>query len=112
MRDRSHVADRGDNEANGLQRAQRRLAARTGARNFHFQRAHAVIDSLATGIFGGPFPRVRYWGFDRARLGVTAPTGGGENVFTFARRGLFDWRLVGVKLPDEVPAPSARAPAP
>jgi hypothetical protein len=66
----------------------------------------------ATGIFGGPFPSVRYWGFDRARLGVSAPTGGAENVFTFARRGLFDWRLVGVKLPDEVPAPAARAPAP
>jgi hypothetical protein len=34
VRNRRHVADRGDREANGLQRAQRRLAARTRAGNF------------------------------------------------------------------------------
>lgn len=62
------------------------------------------------GLFGGPFPRVRYWGVDRARLGVVAPSGGAENVFTFARRGTFDWRLVGVKLPDQG-APPSPAPA-
>src|SRR5215475_5373169 len=43
VRDRRHVADRGDGEARGLQRAERRLAARTGTGDFDFQRAHAVF---------------------------------------------------------------------
>src|SRR5438445_1323823 len=43
VRDRRHVTDRCDGETRCLQRAKRRFAARTGARNFHFQRAHAVF---------------------------------------------------------------------
>src|ERR1700744_3088788 len=42
VRDRRHVTDRGDGEARGLQRAERRLTARTGTRDFDFERAHAV----------------------------------------------------------------------
>jgi hypothetical protein len=34
VRDRRHVADGGDGETDGLQRAQRRLAARTGTAHF------------------------------------------------------------------------------
>jgi len=60
------------------------------------------------GLFGGPFPRVRYWGFDRTRLGVADPTSRGrETVFTFRRRGLFEWRLVGVLLPAGATVPTA-----
>src|SRR5580704_6102922 len=50
VRDRRHVTDRGDGEARSLQRAQRRLAARTGASHFHFQRAHAVFLRLLGNI--------------------------------------------------------------
>src|SRR6202008_2073797 len=53
VRDRGHVADRGDGEARGLQRAKRRLTARTGASHFHFQRAHAVFLRLLGDVFGG-----------------------------------------------------------
>src|SRR5579871_6909616 len=42
VRDRRHIADRGDGEARRLQRAKRRFTARTGAGNFNFQRAHAL----------------------------------------------------------------------
>jgi len=62
------------------------------------------------GLFGGPIPRVRYWGFERARLAVTDPARRDrETVFTFERRSLFGWRLVGVRLPQDIP--TAAAPA-
>lgn len=60
-----------------------------------------------SGLFGGPIPAVRYWGFERARLGVTDPARRGrETVFTFRRRTLFGWRLVGIRLPQDAPAPA------
>ena len=58
VRDRRHVADGGDDQAHGLQRAQRGFAARTGARDFHFQGAHAVFDRLLGGVFGGHLRRI------------------------------------------------------
>src|SRR5450432_3376215 len=51
VRDRGHVADRGDGEARSLQRAQRRFTARTGACHFDFQRAHAVFLRLLGNVF-------------------------------------------------------------
>jgi hypothetical protein len=58
----------------------------------------------ARGLFGGPIPAVRYWGFDRVRLGVADPhVPGRETVFAFQRHKLFDWRLVAVRLPQETP---------
>lgn len=60
------------------------------------------------GVFGGPIPRIRYWGFERARLAVADPARPSrETVFTFQRRTLFGWRLVGIRLPQEGPAPAA-----
>src|SRR5271168_985913 len=53
MRDRRHIADGGDGEADSLQRTQRRLAARTRTAHFDLQRAHAVLHRLAAGILGG-----------------------------------------------------------
>src|SRR6478752_2910034 len=52
MRDRGHVADRGDGEARGLQRAKRRFTARTRAGNLNLQRAHAVLLRLLGDVFG------------------------------------------------------------
>ena len=46
VRDRRHVADRGDGEARSLQRAQRRFAAGAGARDLDLERAHAVLRAL------------------------------------------------------------------
>src|SRR6478609_10196911 len=53
VRDRGHVADRGDGEARGLKRTERRLAARTGTSDFDFQRAHAVLLRLLRHVLGG-----------------------------------------------------------
>src|SRR6267142_644699 len=52
VRDRGHVADRGDGEARSLQRAKRRFAARTRAGDFNLQRAHAVFLRLLGDVFG------------------------------------------------------------
>src|SRR6267142_4530369 len=52
VRDRRHVTDRCDGEARRLQRTKRRFTARTGARNFHFERAHAVFLRLLGNVFG------------------------------------------------------------
>jgi hypothetical protein len=54
------------------------------------------------GLFGGPVPAVRYWGFDRVRLGVADPARPGrETIFAFQRRKLFEWRLVAIRLPQD-----------
>lgn len=54
---------------------------------------------------GGPMPRPVYWGMNRARMSV-ADEGGSETVFTFERKGPFEWKLVHIGLPDGV-APAA-----
>ena len=65
---------------------------------------HASKAKPAGGLFGGPIPAVRYWGFDRVRLGVADPgKPGRETIFAFQRRKLFEWRLVAVRLPQESP---------
>lgn len=62
-----------------------------------------------------PFPEPVFWGVNRARMAVT-DEGGSKTVFTFERKGPFEWRLVHIGLPEGVsPAtPRARAddPAP
>ena len=54
MRNRRHVADRGDLQAGGLEGAESRFTARTRTADFHFNRAHAVFHGgtghLLTGI--------------------------------------------------------------
>src|SRR5688572_30736548 len=59
MRYRRHVPDRGDREAGRLQRPQCRFAARTGARDFDLERAHAVFHGLLRRVLGGNLRRVR-----------------------------------------------------
>lgn len=58
---------------------------------------------------GDPLPSPVYWGINSARMAV-ADQGGSRTVFTFARKGVFEWKLVHVGLPDGV-APAA-VPAP
>lgn len=57
-----------------------------------------------------PWPRPIFWSVNRARLAVV-DQGGSRTVFTFERRGPFEWVLVQIGLP-EGGAPTARAVAP
>jgi hypothetical protein len=58
------------------------------------------------GPFGGPVPAVKFWSTDRVRLGVADPVQKArETIFTFERKKLYSWRLVGVRLP-EAPSPT------
>lgn len=88
------------------------LAALTrGEGRFASQRTAATPSSAR----GDPFPSPVYWGVNRARLAVT-DEGGSRTVFTFERRGPFEWRLVHLGLPEGVapaapPAPVAAPPA-
>lgn len=54
-----------------------------------------------------PWPRTAYWGPNRARFAVSPPKDPSrEIVFTFQRKGVFAWRLVGVRLPPQDPRPA------
>lgn len=84
----------------GLTRAQGRYAAVRAARP-------------GTEAAPAPWPKPVYWGVNRARLAVT-DEGGSNTVFTFERRGAFEWKLVHIGLPDgstpQTPAPSNTDP--
>src|SRR5437899_13025218 len=53
MRDRRHIADRGDREADRLERAQCRFTPRTRALDLDVEGAHAMLHGLAPCILGG-----------------------------------------------------------
>lgn len=68
---------------------------------------HAGADNpsaMAPDVGGSPFPRPAYWSINRARLTVRE---NGVTIFTFERRGPYDWKLVHIGLPEQ-PAPSGR----
>lgn len=46
-----------------------------------------------------PWPSPTYWSVNRARMAVT-DQGGSRTLFTFERRGPFEWKLVHIGLPD------------
>lgn len=50
-----------------------------------------------------PMPEPVFWGFNRVRMAVT-DEGGSPTVFTFERKGPFEWRLVHIGLPEGVAA--------
>ncbi len=56
---------------------------------------------------GDPLPRPVYWGMNRARMSV-ADEGGSETIFTFERKGPFEWKLVHIGLPDGTAPVAAR----
>ncbi|WP_295208903.1 DUF2939 domain-containing protein [uncultured Brevundimonas sp.] len=56
-----------------------------------------------------PWPSPAYWSVNRARMAVT-DQGGSRTLFTFERRGPFEWKLVHIGLPDGT-APAAPAVA-
>ena len=47
-----------------------------------------------------PIPRPVYWSVNRTRLAVTND-GGARTVFTFERRGPYDWKLVHIGLAED-----------
>src|SRR6185369_2081774 len=65
VRDRRHVGDAADLEADRIQRAHRRLAARAGALDAHFDVLHAAFLRRASGALRGDLRRERR-GFARA----------------------------------------------
>ena len=85
------------------------LAALTrGEGRYASQRAGGPLPSPDATTTGGPLPRPVYWSVNRARMAVT-DEGGSRTVFTFERRGPFEWKLVHIGLPEGVaPAPSPR----
>jgi hypothetical protein len=54
-----------------------------------------------------PMPAPVFWGVNRVRLAVT-DDGGSRTIFTFERKGPFEWKLVHIGLPEGV-APGAPA---
>ena len=50
-----------------------------------------------------PLPRLAYWGVNRTRLAVRDPARA-QTIFTFERKGPFEWRLVHIGLPPAAPA--------
>lgn len=76
------------------------LAALTrGEGRYASQRVEGGLPSPDNTNTGGPFPRPVYWSVNRARMSV-ADEGGSETIFTFERKGAFQWRLVHIGLPD------------
>ena len=74
---------------------------------------YAAVVSTATmeaDIEPPPWPTPRYWGVNLARLAVT-DEGGSDTVFTFARKGPFEWKLVHIGLPDGSTPPTTPTPA-
>ena len=53
-----------------------------------------------------PMPRLAYWGVNRTRLAVRDEAGV-QTIFTFARTGPFEWRLVHIGLPPAATGPVA-----
>jgi len=80
-----------------------------GEGHYASQRSAAAVPARDSAGTGGPMPRPVYWGVNRVRMSVV-DEGGSETVFTFERKGPFEWKLVHVGLPDgAAPAPAPQA---
>jgi hypothetical protein len=74
---------------------------------------YAAVTSTATmpeDSRPAPWPSPSYWGINLARFAVT-DEGGSRTIFTFERKGPFEWKLVHIGLPDG-PTPAASTLAP
>ena len=56
-----------------------------------------------------PMPSPVFWGVNRVRMAIT-DEGGSRTIFTFERKGPFEWKLVHIGLPEGA-APVVPAPA-
>ena len=90
------------------------IAALTrGEGRYAAQRAQGSSASPDVTNTGGPMPSPVFWSINRARMAVS-DDGGSRTIFTFERKGPFEWKLVHVGLPDgSAPAaPVTRSPEP
>jgi hypothetical protein len=75
---------------------------------------YAAVTSTATmpeDTRAAPWPSPTYWGINVTRFSVN-DEGGSRTIFTFERRGPFEWKLAHIGLPDgAMPAQPAPAPA-
>ena len=65
----------------------------------------------AAAASGNPMPAPVFWGVNRARLAVT-DEGGSRTIFTFERKGPFEWKLVHIGLPEGAAPMTAPAATP
>lgn len=92
------------------------LAALTrGEGRYASQRSSMTATAIADDA-PQPWPKPIFWGVNRARMAV-ADQGGSRTIFTFERRGPFEWILVQIGLPDGaapavVAAPVTPVPVP
>src|SRR6185312_10321777 len=91
MRDRCHVADGRDREADGLQRAQRAFPSGTRPADFDIERLHTVVARLPAGILGRNLRSVGR-GFAAALEALAARGGPGDRIALRVRDG--DHRVV------------------
>ena len=70
----------------GLTRGEGRYASQRSSRP-----AGAAADN--------PMPAPVFWGVNRVRMAVT-DEGGSRTIFTFERKGAFEWKLVHIGLPE------------
>lgn len=88
------------------------LAALTqGEGRYASQRTGGPSPSPEHSTTGGPMPKPVYWGVNRARMSIT-DEGGSQTIFTFERKGPFEWKLVHIGLPAGVAPVPALVPAP
>lgn len=74
---------------------------------------YAVQRSASTAVApdSNPMPAPIFWGVNRVRMAVT-DEGGSSTIFTFERKGPFEWKLVHIGLPEgATPVAPAAAPA-
>ena len=89
------------------------LYALTQGQGWAALKAKAPDPAASTSASEGPWPKVRFWGVNRVRLGIaSAQPEWDETVFTFERKGIFRWQLVQIRMPARLPAASAATPAP
>ena len=67
--------------------------------------APAGLSDQLLSLVTEPWPSLRYWGPNRSRFIVRGPDEPErETMFTFQRRGWFEWKLVAIQLPKRAPA--------
>jgi len=82
-----------------------------GEGRFASQRSQAPTPAAAAASAAAdPTPTPVFWGVNRVRMAVT-DEGGSRTIFTFERKGPFEWKLVHIGLPEGA-APVVAAPAP
>jgi Protein of unknown function (DUF2939) len=87
------------------------LSALTRGEGRYASHWSAAVAPAASAETPKPWPRPIFWSVNRARMAVQ-DQGGSRTVFTFERRGPFEWVLVQIGLPDGAAPATPQAAAP